>query len=274
MPRKVDMDNLWQYQDYTINATMIKSSMIREYDISKANINALLDGGYISQSYYDKLYGFSKYEREVTIGKLISGQPKAYDIIKSNITMARKKLIELNGIKPHEIVRIANDAIYVCRQLPLKTTKVSDHIEFICKNTYTTFMRLPNTIILFSGGNGISECDIDVIGISKEALLLHQNGMLPFLVFILKSLESNTIQCTIRNFNNVYSKYLNRQFNIDIYREFNSASMFKVSHTDNSVFYVAGSNSISLQDIDISYNAYYMRELYARLIEAYQGSVR
>ena len=43
---------------------------IHEYDISKANISILLQGGYISQNEYNMYLQMSKMQREIAIGNL------------------------------------------------------------------------------------------------------------------------------------------------------------------------------------------------------------
>ena len=57
-----------------------------------------------------------------------------------------------------EVVRIANDAVFVKRSVPLKYTKFG-LIEFIPKNKYSSFIKLGDLYIFF----GSSMDDLNII---------------------------------------------------------------------------------------------------------------
>ena len=106
------------------------SGQIIEYDIRQANINILYKYKIIDEKYYNYLAHVPKIQREVIIGNLIKQDKNKYNIIQKGIKEAKCQLFEANNIKEYEVVRIANDAVYVNRSGGLQYT-IFDGIEFV-----------------------------------------------------------------------------------------------------------------------------------------------
>ena len=140
------MSNLYNKINYVTDRDVILGGNIIEYDISKANINILRAFDQLDQDTYDKLLyadQFDKMVREVYIGMQIKreteamglktnsmSRSKTYNTIKDGIIEAKKRLFETNRLQDDEIIRIANDAVYVNRLNPLQYTSFNVLISF------------------------------------------------------------------------------------------------------------------------------------------------
>ena len=72
------IDDVLQGPNYNSQYDIIVNSFIREYDLSKANINALYSRGVINKAMYDNLYKADKAIREKTIGLMIRENQNIY----------------------------------------------------------------------------------------------------------------------------------------------------------------------------------------------------
>ena len=82
------------------------NSYIREYDISKANINILLSKGIIDRTMYDKLYQSPRDVRQYTIGMLLRQNEKYKEILEDGFCEYRKLFIESNSLEEKDILSI------------------------------------------------------------------------------------------------------------------------------------------------------------------------
>ena len=96
------------------------SGRIVEYDIKAANISVLRDKEIISEADYIMLSSMPKNLREREIGLMEKNNPSLYNKIADGITEAKLSLIRFNKIEDNQILRIANDAIYVNTPIDLK----------------------------------------------------------------------------------------------------------------------------------------------------------
>ena len=67
----MDINDVLKGQNYNSSYDVIINSFIREYDISKANINVLYQRGVIDKATYDNLYNSDKSIREKSVGLMI-----------------------------------------------------------------------------------------------------------------------------------------------------------------------------------------------------------
>lgn len=261
------VSDLYNKDNFIINAKVIKSTIITEYDISKANISVLLDRKIISKDLYDYLYRLPKIDREIYIGNKIRTEGKSvYNEIKAGIINAKMNLFKFNNIQNNEIIRIANDAVYVMRNLPLQYTKFGI-VEFKTKNVYSTFIRIGGLSILF--GSLMGDINIDIIGLGKEQNALHLDYMITFLGNLLYLVENSTIEQVMDFYLNFYNQYIKRKLNIGFYREFNEISMYTVRSLNNNKYGMTFTDDIN--QLDISYNAGFLRELYGILVGIYKN---
>ena len=235
------------------------SGRIVEYDIKSANITMLRKYNIIDENYYNFLASLPKQNREVEIGLLIKSDHKIYETIKNGIIKAKKELFSTNNIDINSIVRIANDAVYINSSNDLKFTKF-DIVEFKQKSINNSFLKLDKLLIFFSCIN--DDLDIDIKGINKSLQLLHENYMITFLANIIYLIERVSIIDAIQALNDFYIKYINLKLDKGYYRELNENSLYKIKYSN---FYISSIDNI--EDIDINYNLYLLRELYSILIQ-------
>lgn len=269
---------LYDKKVYLKDSRIIKSTIIREYDLRQANINSLLMYEKITKEEYDYLARLPKFDREQYIGKLIGSDlsdikdPNSiFNTIQRGIVQAKKLLFEKNSIQDEEVIRIANDAVYVARSLPLKYTSFGNH-TFALKNTYTLFIRIMGMSFFFNPSDESGGVKLDVVGMSDTALELHSMGMASFIAQIFYYIESSLIQQAIQYLNRFYDDYINKRLPIYFYREFNGNSSYRIIGGRTSTLTISNQPN-SLDHIDIGFNAALIRELYSILVELYQKDV-
>ena len=114
----------------------IISGNIREYDISKANINILSSLNIINEEQYLYYYNLPKNRRAIEVGWLQKDKTIA-KALSNGFIGYRQKFFEANEIEDHEVLSIKKDAIYIINKIPQYCK--FDKVEFIPKNHYTSF---------------------------------------------------------------------------------------------------------------------------------------
>lgn len=237
------------------------SGRITEYDIKSANITMLHKYGKISDRYYKYLSALPKFDREKEIGLLIRNDYSYYDCIKNGISEAKRMLFESNNIQFDSVVRIANDAVYVNSSVDLQYT-IFDNVVFKQKSIYQVMMKLSDLIIFFRY-NIDGDYDLDVIGINNDKLELH-SAMLSVIANVIHLLERVSPKDAIQYIDEFYIDYINFNLPKEFYRELNAISMYRYNYTK---FYLSDIQDV--HDIDINYNLYLLRELYAIALEKF-----
>ena len=133
---------IYEKTNYSAGLNYLNNTFIREYDISKANINVLFSKGIIDKRTYDYLYESERMIRQIFVGKLIKNNNGVSDVLKQGILEARKNLFEANDIKDYEVLSIKNDAVFIIGRV-LNNTDFG-LIKFANKNQYTAFMSFMN----------------------------------------------------------------------------------------------------------------------------------
>lgn len=235
------------------------SGRITEYDIKSANISMLKKEGMISDGDYQYLISLPKNFREQDIGKLIRDKgTEYYNAIASGIKEAKLEFLTKNNISPMSIVRIANDAVYVNFFIDYTYLQVLDTVRFVPKSIYNVMMRLNSDVSIYV--NIDKDFIIDVIGINNNLLFLHQ-PFIEFLCNLIYNIERVSINDAIKYFNDFYNAYLNKELDIEYYREFNSYSMYR----HKSGRYLLSSVN-SIDDIDNNYNLFLLRNIFGILV--------
>lgn len=266
--------NLWSKVTYTAPIDYIINSKIVEYDMSKANINILLYYGLISPSQYQEFYEMSKRRREISIGLLQRKDKKYVDALKKGFIEFKRKFFEANDIEDHSIVSIKNDAVFVVNKI-IHQTKF-DTIEFKPKNVYNAFYKLGRLEAYYSYNFYTKFEKLDLKNIDKHKVKYHDEYMINFLKCLFNSAEVDPITETISIIKDFYSMYMNRELEVQYYREFNTTSMY-------SYMPIPGIESVYKTDfvipedakyLDISYNEWLIRHLYGIFINIYIQSLK
>lgn len=250
---------------YITDNLFIFSTNIWEYDIKQANINALLSMNRISVDEYNYLSKLPKQLREIEIGNRIKEDKSLQQDIYEAIDKAKLEFLSQNKIEPYNVIRIANDAIYCIAPYPVafKDFYIGNHLmSFVLKNHFTSFLKLCKLYLFFN--NGEDGYDIDVKGIGDSKIYLHA-PFLEFICDIINAKEKGAKDIAISKYMTFYENYINRQLPIEYYREFNSASIYKIS-SEYSSFSIIDGNNININYIDISYNLNVLRQLYSYIL--------
>lgn len=265
---------LWEKTYWTAPIDYITSTYIREYDISKANINVLLSIGAIDEKMYNYFYNLPKHAREVMVGYLLKDRKEeklGREIIKQ-IREQRRLFFEANDIHDYEVLAIKNDAVYLIEKIPSVTE--FGNIEFKFKQAYTSFYKLdrkynkefyykldiPNNIEL-----------LDIKGLNNKAYQQHAPYMIDFMKAVFSTVETVGVEEAIALIQQFSDSYLNRQLSIDYYRRFDSICGYDtIAH--NSLGDMYNINYLTPNDfgiVEIGYNYGIIMNLYRYIASMY-----
>lgn len=265
------IDDVLKSQNYNSSYNLILNSFIREYDLSKANINALYSRGIIDKSMYDNLYSADKFIREKTIGLMIQKNQNIYKEIQNGIMDAKYQLITKNNIDLEDIVSIKNDAVFV-KNRKLDYTKFG-LMDFNLKNIYTIFMKINRYEFYYYYNSFNKQETLDVKGISDDKLIIHKNYFMDFLLALFNTLQVDGIIEAVNLIQNFSRAYIQRELPVDYYRKFNSESNFDLLYEDR----LWSTVNVSHKDIgiiDIRFNYEILRDIYGLLISFYFKKVK
>lgn len=253
------MIQLFESSSYLAPIDYIVSRYIREYDIAKANINILLYKGLISKKQYDYFYSLDKKSREIQVG-ILQGNNKGINIgLQKGFKEMMKMFFEANDIKNYEVLSIKKDAVYLIDRIP--TISTFSNIDFIAKNTYTSYYRI-NRLEMYYYCNASLE-NIDIKGMNKESLTLHKEYMLDFILTLFYSAQHDKIEETIELIKVFYEQYINFNLDVGYYRNFDNTSRYL--YKAKSLTARFSSDSITENQkryLDISYNLIIIQSLY------------
>lgn len=254
--------DLWKSVNYKTNMKYCIDKSIREYDLSKANINSLLYMKAIDKDMYINLYNSPKEERERTIGIMIQKDSSIYKVIQKGIIEAKKRLFEANDIQDYEVVDIKNDAVFIAGR-SLNITNVGDGFDFVLKNKYDIYMQLLDLELFYSehyDSFGNVTADIDIKGLSKDNILLHSNGICSLLIDICNRILHDPINHTVEYLSKFYNDFINRTLDVEYYRSFDyiSGYIFRTRINEYSLPYITQDN---LKYVNIDRNLSLLRDL-------------
>lgn len=211
--------------NYSSGITCLVSTFIREYDIKSSNISILLDKGLIDINEYNRISSMNKESRQVYIGKLSMYNPDVKAAINDTESYVNKLITE-NNIMNHEILSIKNDAIFIINNIP-KNTKFGE-VEFVNKNTYTSFIKLNKNVELYYFYDPITrESRIDVKGIGKN-IIYHEEYLMLFFKEIFRYMEYGELTKALNYIKDVSNRYVAKVLPIGYYRQFNPNSLFMI----------------------------------------------
>ena len=270
-----NISNLWKQLNYKTSIKYLVNTYIREYDLSKANINALLYTKRISSDEYNKFLSMNKKDREVFIGLMIRNDRSIYKDIQNGIIEAKRKLFIANSIEDFEVVSIKNDAVFTHGRL-LQNIQFPP-FEFKIKNEYTIYIQLQELEIYYGDSidpySGEILTNLDVKGISDDNLLLHQNGMLDLICETCYRIQRERIEDTMNWISQIYEKFIKRELPKDYYRNFDAFSMYKI-HTFMRVASLVDIDSSMVECLDINRNLSILRDLVSIVSDIYRMKIK
>ena len=264
------ISELARARNYLLKIPFLFVPFIWEYDIRKANINMLLAYGIINQDQYNTYLNYPKLDREIAIGNLIRSDKKIQKYIDRGITDAKYRIMKIYTLDPNKILRIANDAIYIMSpyqpfedvtRVPINNDTYE--VEFVLKNRFSYYINfnIHNILFFFSLGDD-NGYDVDIKGIGNEKLFLHEK-FISAICSILVTYEYAGKQSAIDELKEFYNRYINKELDVEYYREFNSFSGYRIS-TNYETF--ISNNPFPMDHIDINFNLNLLRTLYSYLL--------
>lgn len=241
---------------------------IQEYDIAKANISILRDSGYLNEDQYKYFYNLPKQEREIKIGLLIRRDPKVNKILSNGFLNARKIFFESNHIEDASVLYIDKDSVTFI-DFPVTVHQISDHVDFKFKDTYTSFYRLNGIDFLYFNNNRKERYRFK--NVNKDMLeMYHHEYMIDFLLSMAYMAQSESILNVILSIKEFYKQYTSRSLPCGYYREFNNTSRFKALSSSGYNWYIENIDyNMTIDELDISYNANIIRYLYKIFMNEY-----
>ena len=250
---------LYNEKNYTVNLGYLFNNYIREYDISKANINVLFAKGAIDQDTYIKLFNADKMQRQVYIGMMIKNNENIQEVLSEGIIEYKKKFFEANGITDNDVISIKNDAVFILNKKPQILN--FDNITFVHKNTYTSFMRINE--LEFYYGNDMHNEVIDIKGIKDTDLEMYHMDFLNIVIEFFRHIQKNGPEITLQYITSVIHSYLNLELPINAYRRFRSSNDFALNAltTAYGVTWLPD-NMQNKRSVDITYNMNLLRTMH------------
>lgn len=266
------MSELWQKENYTIDADFIIGSFIEELDIEKCNINVLYNANIIDLDTYNYLYSADKHYREVWVGNnILKDNPNNNKILSDGITEARRRFFEALNLEDSDIVSIRKDSIFfIDKQSRFMGNGIVDipfdksPIRFRQKGIYTSFYKLKRRLIALYNNGRIPPESLSIAGIGDDNLLLHEKYFSDFLKALFQTAEFRGTEEAINLLKIFYMNYINLRLDIGYYREYNSFSRFRLNRFSmypNQDFMLDDVSEESKMSIDISYNENILRTL-------------
>lgn len=255
--------------NYLTPQKYIFSSIITEYDISKANINILKYKNMITPKEYEYAISLDKKSREIYIG-LKQKNSNIANALQEGFAEFREKFITANNFTETDIISIKKDAIFILN----KKAKIVnfDNIVFTEKNIYNSYMNL-NRLEIYYGSDPINGTDkIDIKGISNELLPLHEDYMICFLCTVLDYIQSNSIKEVYEMILQFEKMYRNKELAVEFYREFNSDSMYRISINGTQYLLDTISNN-EFYYLNISTNYKIIQEIYKLISNIYFNTI-
>ena len=238
------------------------SGRIIEYDLEKANISILYSKGMIDKDKYDLLYNSPKMFREIMIGNMIKDNREIYECIKEGQKEARLFLVQKNNINERQIVRCANDAIFINSSYDLSYLAMDDYIHFRPKSVSNVMIQDMYKMLIFVTFLENGSLDINIKGMNPEKALIHQNYLCTEIARIIFMKERIGTRDAIKYLQDLIERYVNLELPKEFYIEFNAFSAFRIKGTD---YYTQEIDD--LKNADISYNLYFLRYLFSLLIQ-------
>lgn len=229
---------------------------IREYDITKANISILRDADMISEEQYQYLYRASSQERYITIGQLQGKDTSITKCLQEGIANAKRIFVELNNVNDYDILFIRNDAITLINK-QAQNLNVTGRVSFRLAGNYTSFYNIDGFIDLLYFFDVVTGQELlDVKGIGATGVSLHMNYMIDLLKELFYTAQILGIEEAIKLLGIVYKQYVNREMDIEYYREFNPRSQFRMNSSFSmvSTVYADYLTNYDKRYIDISQN--------------------
>lgn len=252
--------SLWRKTKYLAPVSYLTNTIIREYDLSKANINVLYSKGILDQETYLKLYNSERMVRQRYVG-IMQKNAEVVKALQNGIKEARQMLFEANDIQDHEVLSIKNDAIFIIGR-KLQYTQFG-LLNFVEKNMYTSYYFINRLEMYYSNNQITGEQFIHFKGISDDNLWLHEDYMIQAFKDIFFTIENRGSYEALELLQFFYNQYITLELEPGYYRKFDSGSRFHYNMISviGTGYEVSDISDEDKKYIDISYNLQFIIQL-------------
>ena len=185
------ISTFWRYSNYNAPVNYLFDKQIVEMDISKANINILMDRGAISYEDYNDLLQADRMFRQYIIGCLIRDKPEIQEILNQGLMDAREALFNILGLENSNILHIAKDAVFVVASLSQNIPEeipITGFIRFTKRSSHTSYLRLNRLIHFYYSYDMVNGTDSwKIRGMNQTAQEQHRSGFTQILTGILRN---------------------------------------------------------------------------------------
>ena len=185
------ISTFWRYSNYNAPVNYLFDKQIVEMDISKANINILMDRKAISYDDYNDLLQADRMVRQYTIGCLIRDKPEIQEILNQGLMDAREALFNILNLENSNVLHIAKDAVFVVVPLSQNIPEeipITGFIRFTKRSSHTSYLRLNRLIHFYYSYDMINGTDSwKIRGMNQTAQEQHASGFTQILAGILRS---------------------------------------------------------------------------------------
>ena len=264
---------LYERMIYLADISYLSNTFIREYDMSKANINVLYTKGLISKEVYDDLFNAERMVRQRYVGNAQRENPAIVKALQEGIIEAKKKLFEANNLQDYSVLSIKNDAVFVISK-ELLYTEFSDYIKFKCKNIYTGYYKIITRRAIYElyyyYNKMTKEEKLDIKGINDDNIYLYIPGMIQLLKDIFFTVQTQGPIEALKIMKDIYNQYINLQLPFECYRRFGIGDFkLKVKTITGYPFSLSYPDESFRNLLDISYNIDVLAAVQKLLINMY-----
>lgn len=185
------ISTFWRYSNYNAPVNYLFDKQIVEMDISKANINILMDRKAISYDDYADLVNADRMFRQYIIGCLIRDKPEIQEILNQGLMDAREALFNILNLENSNILHIAKDAVFVVVPLSQNIPEeipITGFIRFTKRSSHTSYLRLNRLIHFYYSYDMVNGTDSwKIRGMNQTAQEQHQSGFTQILSSILRN---------------------------------------------------------------------------------------
>lgn len=251
----------WNNYRYSSSVECIVNSIIRVYDIRKANISIFREAGVIDQATYEWLFNMEKINREIWIGNFLRSDPHLSKILSQGIIEAKRKFFELNNIEDKEVLEIDNDAVYILGNRPIKYQQVSEFVYFKDAEVYSSYYKVKDLKYLYYFNQMTRQESLIVKGLGAQSTALHEHFMLDFLKELFYTAQVDGVAMAITLLSNFHRMYISKSLDIGYYRTLNPTSRFRIVNFDQFGSFESDiANPMMMNLIDIDYNEKILRD--------------
>ena len=185
------ISTFWRYSNYNAPVNYLFDKQIVEMDISKANINILMDRKAISYDDYADLLQADRMVRQYTIGCLIRDKPETQEILNQGLMDAREALFNILNLENSNVLHIAKDAVFAVVPLSQNIPEeipITGFIRFTKRSSHTSYLRLNRLVHFYYSYDVINSIDHwKIRGMNQTAQEQHASGFTHMLTDILRS---------------------------------------------------------------------------------------